>query len=205
MNNDVKHSQFLSRFASHLFSPSVIKCSACGTSFITDEEILNIKNGKKVNFENIKKRKCSHFQEFNYTKENMGFNETTNICAVHKIVRIICKMDKYKDLERPNKEIILEELNYIKKINIKSRGNVYINNLVEYLIKVTWDFLQRRKNLNEEQKKKLSNDIISFEDRVIIEVNEPQDDYINSEATYDGLTKEEIESITPKLDLIDFK
>ena len=90
-------------------------------------------------------------------------------------------------------------------MNIKTRGNVYSFDLVEDLIKLTWDFLQRRKNLNEEQKKKLSNDIISFEDRVIIEVNEPQDDYINSEATYDGLTKEEIESITPKLDLIDFK
>ena len=123
----------------------------------------------------------------------------------HKIVRIVCKMVKYKDLERPTKEIILEELNYLKKMNIKTRGNVYSFDLVEDLIKLTWDFLQRRKNLNEEQKKKLSNDIISFEDRVIIEVNEPQDDYINSEATYDGLTKEEIESITPKLDLIDFK
>ena len=205
MNDDVKHSTFLCRFASHLFSPSVIKCSACGTSFITDEEISNIKNGKEVNFENIKKRKYTHFANINYTNETMGYNETTNICPEHKIVRIVCKMDKYKDLERPTKEIILEELNYLKKMNIKTRGNVYSFDLVEDLIKLTWDFLQRRKNLNEEQKKKLSNDIISFEDRVIIEVNEPQDDYINTEATYDGLTEEEIASMTPSLDLIDFK
>ena len=114
-------------------------------------------------------------------------------------------MDKFKDLERPNKEIILEELNYLKKMNIKSRGNVYLNDLVEDLIKLTWDFLKRKKDLNEQQKKLLSIDLIPFEKRVQIEVNEPQDDYINTEATFDGLTEEEIASMTPSLDLIDFK
>ena len=205
MINDVKHSQFLCRFASHLFSPSVIKCSTCGISFITDEEISNIKNGKDVNYENIKKRKYSHFQEINNMTETMAYNETTNTWPAHKIVRIVCKMDKYKDLERPNKDIILEELNYLKKMNIKSRGNVYLNDLVEDLIKLTWDFLKRKKDLNEQQKKLLSIDLIPFEKRVQIEVNEPQDDYINTEATYDGLTEEEIASMKPSLDLIDFK
>ena len=205
MNSDVKHSQFLCRFASHLFSPSSIKCSTCGTSFITDEEISNIKNGKAINFEKIKERKYSHFQKINNTTETMGYNETTNTWAAHKIVRIVCKMDKYKDLERPTKEIIITELNYIKKMKRKSRGNVYLNDLVEDLIKLTWDFLKRKKNLNEEQKKLLSKDLITFEERVKIEVNEPQDEYIITEATYDGLTEEEIASITPSLHLIDFK
>ena len=197
LKNDDKHNIFLPRFASHLFSPSVIKCSTCGLSFITDEEIANIKSGKEVNFEAIKKRKFSHFQEINNMTEMMGYNETTNTFPAHKVVRIVCNMDKYKNLERPTKRIILEELDYLRVKNRKSRGNVYLNDLVDDLIKLTWDFLQRRKNLNEEQKKRLSKDIITFEERVEIEINEPQDDYINTEATFDGLTEEEIKSIRP--------
>lgn len=164
-------------------------------SFITDEEIANIKSGKEVNFEAIKKRKFSHFQEINNMTEMMGYNETTNTFPAHKVVRIVCNMDKYKNLERPTKRIILEELDYLRVKNRKSRGNVYLNDLADDLIKLTWDFLQRRKNLNEEQKKRLSKDIITFEERVEIEINEPQDDYINTEATFDGLTEEEIKSM----------
>ena len=129
----------------------------------------------------------------------MGFDENTKVFPGHKIVRIVCCMDKYKDLERPTKEVILEEINYFKKINRKSRGNVYINNFVEVLVKFTWDFLQRRKYLSEEGKKLVSNDMLSFEDRVKIEVEEPQDDYVGVEASFDGLTEEEIKDLTSNI------
>ena len=201
MSEDVKHQGFLCKYASHLYSPCVTRCSSCGASFITDEEISNIKNGKSVNIEDIKSRKYSHIQKYNYTTSTMGFDENTNIFPGHKIVRIVCNMDKYKNLERPTKEIILEEINYLKKINRKSRGNVYINNFVEVLVKFTWDFLQRRKYLSEEGKKLVSNDMLSFEDRVKIEVEEPQDDYVGVEASFDGLTEEEIKDLTSNINL----
>ena len=201
MNEDIKHFGFLCKYASHLYSPCVTKCSACGISFLTDEEISNIKNGKSVNIEDIKSRKYSHIQKYNYTTSTMGYDENTNIFPGHKIVRIVCNMDKYKNLERPTKEVILEEINYLKKINRKSRGNVYLNNFIEVLVKFTWDFIQRRKTLSEEGKKLVSKDLLSFEDRVKIEVEEPQDDYVRVEASFDGLTEEEIKDLTSNINL----
>ena len=196
-----KHVNFQCKFASHLYSPCVTKCSTCGVSFITDEEISNLKNGKQVNIEDIKSRKYSHFQKFYYTTSTMGYDEKTNICPLHKIVRIICTQDKFKDLERPTKEIILAEIDYLKKINRKTRGNVYGSDLIEDLIKCTWDFLQRKKNLTEEGKKLLKKDILSFEERIKIEINEPQDNYIGVEQNFDGLTKEEIKDLTSNINL----
>ena len=201
MTDDVKHFGFLCKYASHLYFPCVTKCSICDESFITDEEISDIKNGKSVNIENIKSRKYSHIQKYYYITSTMGFDKNTKVFPGHKIVRIVCCMDKYKDLERPTKEVILEEINYFKKINRKSRGNVYLNNFVEALIKYTWDFLQRRKYLSEEGKKLISKDILSFEDRVKIEVEEPQDDYVGVEASFDGLTEEEIKDLTSNINL----
>ena len=136
-----KHVNFQCKFASHLYSPCVTKCSTCGVSFITDEEISNLKNGKEVNIEDIKSRKYSHFQKYYYTTSTMGYDEKTNICPLHKLVRIICTQDKFKDLERPTKEIIIAEIDYLKKINRKTRGNVYGSDLIEDLVKCTWDFL----------------------------------------------------------------
>ena len=201
MSEDVNHYGYICKYASHLYSPCVTRCSVCGTSFITDEEISNIKNGKNVNIEDIKSRKYSHIQKYNYTTSTMGFDENTNIFPAHKIVRIVCNMDKYKNLERPTKEIILEEIKYLKKINRKSRGNVYFNNFVESLVKFTWDFLQRRKNLSEKGKKLVSKDMLSFEERVKIEVEEPQDDYVGVEASFDGLTDDEIKDLTSNINL----
>ena len=201
MGEDVKHSKFMCKYASHLYSPCVTKCSICGISFLTDEEISNIKNGKSINIEDIKSRKYSHIQKYTYTTSTMGYNENSNIFPGHKIVRIVCNMDKFKNLERPTKEVILEEINYFRKINIKSRGNVYNNNFVEALAKFTWDFLQRRKYLSEEGKNLISKDILSFEDRVKIEVKEPQDDYVGVEASFDGLTEEEIKDLTSNINI----
>ena len=201
IDDDIKHIGYTAKYASHLFSPSVTKCSFCGASFITDEEISNIKNGNKVNFEEIKSRKYSHFQKYFFTTSTMGYNENSNLFPLHKVVRKVCTMDKFKDLERPNKEIILEEINYLKKINRKTRGNVYESIFVEMLVKCTWDFLRRRKNLSEEGKKLLSKDILTFEERVKIEINEPQDEYLGVEAGYDGLTEEEIKGLTSNINL----
>ncbi len=43
MNDDVKHFGFLCKYASHLYSPYIIRCSVCEELFITDEEISDIK------------------------------------------------------------------------------------------------------------------------------------------------------------------
>ena len=56
MSEDVNHYGYICKYASHLYSPCVTRCSVCGTSFITDEEISNIKNGKNVNIEDLKKK-----------------------------------------------------------------------------------------------------------------------------------------------------
>ena len=131
----------------------------------------------------------------------MGYDENTNVFPGHKIVRIVFCMDNYKDLEISTKEEILEEINYFKKINRKSRGNVYLNNFVEALIKYTLGFLQRRKYLSEEGKKLVSKEMLSFEERVKIEVKEPQDDYVGVDASFDGLTQEEIKDLTSNISL----
>ena len=131
----------------------------------------------------------------------MGYDEKSNYFPLHKVVRVICTEDKFKDLERPNKEIILEEIYYLKRINRKSRGNVYRSDLIEDLIKCTWDFLQRKKNLSEEGKKLLSKDILSFEERIKIEINEPQDNYIGVEQSFDGLTEDEIKDFTTNINI----
>ena len=104
-------------------------------------------------------------------------------------------------MERPTKEVILEEINLLKKINRKTRGNVYLSDLVEDLVKLTLDFVQRKKNLNEEGKKLLSKDILSFEERIKIEINEPQDNYIGIQASFDGLTENEIKDLTSNINL----
>ena len=200
-SDEAKHFEFQCKYASHLYSPCVTKCSTCGASFITDEEISNLKNGKKVNIEEIKSRKYNHFQKFLHTTKTMGYDEKSNYFPLHKVVRIICTENKFKDLERPNKKVILEEINYLKKINPKSRGNVYRSDLIEDLIKCTWDFLQRKKNLSEKEKKLLSKDILSFEERIKIEITEPQDNYIGVEQSFDGLTEDEIKDLTSNINI----
>ena len=82
-----------------MYSPCVTRSSICGESFITDEEISDIKNGTSVNIENIKSRKYFHIQKYYYTANTMGFDENSNIFPGHKIVRIGRYMNKYKDLE----------------------------------------------------------------------------------------------------------
>lgn len=201
-NNE--HIPFRCKFASHLYSPCVTLCSVCGMSFVTDEEKENLKN--RINIakivENIKERKYKHIQEFCYTTNSFGFDEYTNIFPGHKIVRIVCTMDKFKDLERPTRELILEEINYCKKMNRNSRGNIYINSLIEELLSFSWDFLQRKKNLTEKQLKSLK-ECLSFENRVLMEIKEPQDNYVKKEADLNGLTDEEIKEITQNINFND--
>ena len=55
--------------------------------------------------------------------------------------------------------------------------------------------------MSEEGKKLLSKDILSFEERIKIEINEPQDNYLGIEAGYDGLTEEEIKDLTTNINL----
>ena len=202
--NNNNHMTFMCKYGSHLFSPCVTKCSVCGLSFITDEEISKLKENPKVinNYlENIKSRKYKHIQEFCYTTDWFGYNEKTNIYPAHKIVRIVCNMDKFKNSERPSREIIVEEINNLKRINKNSRGNIYRESLIKELITFTWDFIKRRNNLSEEKKKLISKDCLSFQDRILIEINEPQDDYIGVEANLDGLSEEEIKELSLNINL----
>jgi len=193
-----KHHDVLCRFASHLYSPCLIKCCACGMSFITEEEINKIKETKSDKdimevIETIKNRKYNHFQEYCYTTNSFGFDENTNIFPGHKIVRIVSLMDKFKDIQRPTRELILEELKYFKNMN--ARGNIYYETFIIDLVKFSWDFLQRKKNLSEEKLKSIKN-MLTFTQRVRIEISEPQDDYVTKEANLDGLTEEEIKELT---------
>lgn len=55
----------------------------------------------------------------------MGFDENTNIFPEHKIVRIVYMMAKFKDLVWPNKELILEEIKYFKKIKVRGKINIF--------------------------------------------------------------------------------
>lgn len=201
------HYDFFTKYASHLFSPSVTKCAVCGMSFLTENEIDSLKNNKEITqiIENIKSRKYKHLQEYFYTTNYFGYNEYTNIFPGHKIVRIVCNMDKFKDLERPSRELILEEIKYIKNMNRNSRGNIYEGSIIKELLLISWDFIQRRNKMSEDQKKLLSKDCLSFQERVLIEINEPQDDYIGKEETLDGLTEDEIKSLSKDIDINEYK
>ena len=200
LNND-KHINFAVKYASHLYSPCVTKCSCCGQSFITEDEINKLKNQMNIKdiIQNIKNKKYLHMKKFYFTTDFGGFNEFSNIFPCHKIVRIICCKDKYKDLKRPNKNLILEEIKYLKNMNKKIRGNIYNETLIKQLIITSWDFLQRRQNLNKEQLELLNKEIVTFKERVMIEINEPQDDYIGYEENMDGLTEEEIKNLTTNI------
>ena len=149
--------------------------------------------------QNIKNKKYLHMKKFYFTTDFGGFNEFSNIFPCHKIVRIICCKDKYKDLKRPNKNLILEEIKYLKNMNKKIRGNIYNETLIKQLIITSWDFLQRRQNLNKEQLELLNKEIVTFKERVMIEINEPQDNYIGYEENMDGLTEEEIKNLTTNI------
>ena len=55
--------------------------------------------------------------------------------------------------------------------------------------------------MSEEGKKLLSKDILSFEERIKIEINEPQDNYIGVEQSFDGLTEDEIKDFTTNINI----
>ena len=69
-------------------------------------------------------------KKFYFTTDFGGFDEFSNIYPCHKIVRIICCKEKYKDLKRPNKNLIIEEIKYLKNMNKKIRGNIYYEALI---------------------------------------------------------------------------
>ena len=84
-------------------------------------------------------------------------------------------------------------------MNKKIRGNIYNETLIKQLIITSWDFLQRRQKLNKEQLELVNKEIVTFKERVMIEINEPQDDYIGYEENMDGLTEEEIKNLTTNI------
>ena len=55
--------------------------------------------------------------------------------------------------------------------------------------------------MSEEGKKLLSKDILSFEERIKIEINEPQDNYIGVEQSFDELTEDEIKDLTTNINI----
>ena len=200
------HITFISKYASHLYSPCVIKCSVCGMSFVTDEEISALKQRQNIGkiIEEIKSRKYGHMQKYFNTTAYFGYNENSNIFPRHKIVRIVCNQDKFKNLERPTRELILDELKYLKNMNRISRGNIYVEDLVKFLLIISWDYIRRRKNLDEKEKKSIESECLTFETRVLAEIEKPQDEYIGKEADLDGLTEEEISQLTSKVELNEF-
>ena len=195
---DDKHFYAICKYASHLFSPCVTQCSVCGISFITEEEKQSLQFNKntKIEIANIKERKYNHIKKYCYTTNYGGFDEFSNIFPLHKIVRTVCCMEKYSDLERPTRKLILEELKMLKNMNRKIRGNIYVDILIKCLVSVSWDFLQRRKNLSKERQELLKKDVMTIQERILIEINEPQDNYIGVETNMDGLTEEEISKLT---------
>ena len=104
-------------------------------------------------------------------------------------------------LERPTRKLIIEELKMLKDMNKKVRGNIYYENLIQDLVITSWDFLQRRKNISNEKKEMLKTDIITFKERVFIEINESQNDYVGVEPTMEGLTEDEIKELTKNFEL----
>ena len=84
-------------------------------------------------------------------------------------------------------------------MNKKIRGNIYNEALIKQLIITSWDFLQRRQKLNKEQLELVNKEIETFKERVMIEINEPQDNYIGYEENMDGLTEEEIKNLTSNI------
>lgn len=67
------------------------------------------------------------------------------------------------------------------------------------MITTSWDFLQRRQKLNKEQLELVKKEIVTFKERVMIEINESQINYVDSEANMDGLTEEEIKNLTTNI------
>ena len=57
-------------------------------------------------------------------------------------------------------------------------------------------FLPKKKVFEWRRKKLVSKEMLSFEERVKIEVEEPQDDYVGVEISFDGLTEEEIKDLS---------
>ena len=84
-------------------------------------------------------------------------------------------------------------------MNKKIRGNIYNETLIKQLIITSWDFLQRRQKLNKEQLELVNKEIVTFKERVMIEINEPQDNYIGYEENMDGLTEDEIKNLTTNI------
>ena len=196
MKEDI-HLKFICKYGSHLYGPSVTICSVCGLSFITEEEKNSLKKSEKINeiSEAIKARKYKHMKEFFYTTNGFGYDEFTNICPIHKLVRIVCNMDKFKELEKPTRELILEEIKEFKMMNRLRRGNIYSDSIMKKLTAITWDYIKRRKTLDEKHKKLLF-ETLTFQDRVMIEIDESQNEYVGAEANFDGLTQEEVNELT---------
>ncbi len=201
--NDNKHYYQLCKYASHLYSPCVTRCSICGISFITEEEKNSLNNNLNVKniIDNVKEAKIKHLQKYCYITSFGGFDEQSNICPLHKIVRTVCCRENNMKLERPTRKLIIEELKMLKDMNKKVRGNIYYENLIQDLVITSWDFLQRRKNISNEKKEMLKTDIITFKERVFIEINESQNDYVGVEPTMEGLTEDEIKELTKNFEL----
>ena len=70
--------------------------------------------------QNIKNKKYLYMKKFYFTTDFGGFNEFSNIFPCHKIVRIICCKDKYKDLKRPNEKFNFRRNKIFKKYEYKN-------------------------------------------------------------------------------------
>ena len=202
-STDDKHYSFICQYASHLFSPCVTKCSVCGFSFINENDILSLKSDK--NFKNtcdiIKKRKYNHLSKYCYTTEYGGFNEFSNICPLHKVIRTVCSLKKYQNFQRPTRKLILDIILFLKNLNYKIRGNIYYDQLLKVVLIITWDFIQKRNKLDKDKRYLLEKEIITFKERVLIEISEPQNEYIGVEASLDGLTEEEIQNLSKDISI----
>ena len=189
---DKSHIDYISNFATHLYGPPVTQCCVCGEEFMTEDEKKQIKQI----IENAQKRRNDHIKKFYNNDNELNKNDQNNLCSYHEIVRKICGSGDNKSLKKPNKEIIMEEINYALKKSKNRIGNIYNKDFINKLIILSNEFLQRigkRKSFKEK---------LSILERIIIEINEDQSKYIKTEPDKKILEDLEIKKIFENMEIL---
>ena len=99
------------------------------------------------------------------------------------------------DLQKPTRKLLEQEIYYVNK-KTKNKGGVFGENFIKKLICISLEYLERRKSMQ-----KVENKIITFKDRVLIEIKQSQKEFIGNELTMEKLSKKEIDELTKPFDL----
>ena len=198
----IKHINFTAHYASHLYSPAVTQCCVCAESFIKDDEIEILKkekDEKKIDeiINKIKERRNEHISKYykvTYDNNNTPIDNGL-LVPCHEIVRTVCNYNENLNLQKPTRKLLEQEIYYANK-KTKNKGGVFGENFIKKLICISLEYLERRKSME-----KAENKIITFKDRVLIEINQSQKEFIGNELTMEKLSKEEIDELTKPFDL----